>query len=215
MDIYNLNSSSVSISSDILDNKNYSSINGGFSYKVGENTVTTSTATTTSYGTHNVTALYTFDNVTKSSSEVSCQITGLPYTLNPASKDTISPWEEEGNVNWNTDGGIRLGKNQWGGEAYIQKTFSAPANINVVVNSNGIVNGTGSWIKVENTVSVSVSGSAIFSQTQNGNSEANYSFSNKSAVLSASNATVKCNSSYNLEKANVVVKSLVIKYGNK
>ena len=215
MVIYNLNTSSVSISSDILDNKNYSSIKGGFSYKVGENTVTTSTATTTSYGAHNVTALYTFDNVTKSSSEVSCQITGLPYTLNATSNDTVSSWAESGNVNWNENGGVRLGYYQLGGEAYIQKTFSAPANINVVVNSNGIVNGTGSWIKVDNTVSVSVSGSAIFSQTQKGNNEANYSFSNKSAVLSASNATVKCNSSYNLESAKVVVKSLVIKYGNK
>ena len=140
-------------------------------------------------------------------------ITGLPYTLNIAAND--GTWDEEGYVNWNTSSAVRLGKNQWGGEAYIEKSdFKLPANVNVNVASTGIVNGTGSIIKVENTVSILVSGSSIFSKTQNGKSETSY-LCNATATMSASNPSLKVNSSYNLESAKVDIKSLKITYGNK
>ena len=156
----------------------------------------------------------TKDGKTFESEAETVHITGLPYTLNITKND--GNWTEGETVNWNTDGGVRLGYYQWGGEAYIENTkFSVPADVNIVVNSTGKVNGTGSWIKVSNTVSISVSGSGIFSKSQKGNSPSNYACENKSCTMKASNAAVKINSSYNLEQAYALVKTFTIKYGNK
>ena len=137
-------------------------------------------------------------------------VTGLPYTLNVTAND--GTWTSEGNVSWNSDGGVRLGKNQWGGAASISRTFHIPANLTVKVSSNGIVNGTGSLVKVENTATVTVGSTTVVSKTQNGKSEASWSCSNASASMSSSSNTVKVNSSYNLESAKVVVKALTIQY---
>jgi hypothetical protein len=137
-------------------------------------------------------------------------ITGLPYTLNVASND--GTWTESGYVNWNTNGGVRLGYNQWGGEAYIERTFHIPAAITVKVTANGIVNGTGSWIKVENTATVTVGSTTVVSNTKKGNGDQSWSCSSASASMSSSSNYVKVNSSYNLEQAKVVLKSLSIQY---
>ena len=137
-------------------------------------------------------------------------VTGLPYTLNVTAND--GTWTSEGNVSWNSDGGVRLGKNQWGGAASISRTFHIPAALTVKVTANGIVNGTGSLVKVENTATVTVGSTTVVSKTQNGKSEASWSCSNASASMSSSSNTVKVNSSYNLESAKVVVKALTIQY---
>ena len=171
--------------------------------------------TVSSWGSKSVEAyIKTKDGHTFRSAAQTVHITGLPYTLNITKND--GNWTEGETVNWNTDGGVRLGYYQWGGEAYIENTkFSVPADVNIVVNSTGKVNGTGSWIKVSNTVSISVSGSGIFSKSQKGNSPSNYACENKSCTMKASNAAVKINSSYNLEQAYALVKTFTIKYGNK
>ena len=137
-------------------------------------------------------------------------ITGIPYTLNTSSND--GTWSEEGYVNWNSDGGVRLGKNQWGGAAYIQRSFHIPANVTVKVTANGIHNGTGSLWKEDNTVTLSVGSTTVINQTQSGNSEKAFSCSSASASMSSSNNTVKLNSNYNLSGAKVVLKALTIQY---
>ena len=138
-------------------------------------------------------------------------VTGIPYTLNVTSND--GSWSEEGNVSWNADGGVRLGKNQWNtGDAYISRTFHIPADLTVKVTANGMVNGTGSIIKVSNTATITVGSTKVVEKSQNGNSSSNWSCSNASASMSSSSNTVRCNSSYNLEKAMVVVKALTIQY---
>ena len=137
-------------------------------------------------------------------------VTGLPYTLNVTAND--GTWTSEGNVSWNSDGGVRLGKNQWGGAASISRTFHIPAALTVKVTANGIVNGTGSVIKVENTATVTVGSTTVVTKTQKGNSSSSWSCSSASASMSSSSNTVICNSSYNLEKAMVVVKALTIQY---
>lgn len=140
-------------------------------------------------------------------------ITGLPYTLNVSAND--GTWAEEGYVNWNTSSGVRLGYNQWGGEAYIQKSdFVLPANVNIQLVGSGRVNGTGSLWKVDNTASYIVSGNTLFSKTVKGNSPLSYDI-NGTGTMSASNPSVKINSSYNLEKAHVLTYSLSINYSNK
>lgn len=174
-----------------------------------------SNVTVSSWGAKSVEAyIKTKDgNIFKSAAQT-VYITGLPYTLNVTAND--GNWTEVENVSWNTDGGVRLGYYQWGDAAYIENTkFSVPADVNIVVNSTGKVNGTGSLLKVTNTVSISVSGSEIFSKSQKGNSPSNYACENKSCTMKASNAAVKINSSYNLEKAYALVKTFTIKYGNK
>ncbi len=178
------------------------------SFSIGDVTVS-------SWGSKSVEAyIKTKDGRTFKSAAQTVHITGLPYTLNVTAND--GNWTEVEYVNWNTDGGVRLGYYQWSGAAYIENTkFSVPADVNIVVNSTGKVNGTGSWIKVSNTVSISVSGSEIFSKSQKGNSPSNYACENKSCIMKASNAAVKINSSYNLEQAYALVKSFSIKYGNK
>lgn len=145
-----------------------------------------------------------------SSPSYTTHITGIPYTLNVTAND--GTWTSEGNVSWNADGGVRLGKNQWGGAASISRTLHIPAALTVKVTANGIVNGTGSIVKVENTVAVTVGSTTVVSKTQKGKSEASWSCSNASASMSSSSNTVKVNSSYNLESAKVVVKALSIQY---
>ena len=175
-----------------------------------------SNVTVSSWGAKSVEAyIKTKDgNIFKSAAET-VYITGLPYTLNIAKND--GNWTEGGNVSWNTDSAVRLGKNQWNtGDAYISNSnFKLPANVNVVVNSNGTVSGTGSIIKVSNTASIEVSGKEIFSKTQKGNNVVNFSLENKTCTMSATDTTVRLNSSYNLEQAKVDIKSFSIKYGNK
>ena len=124
-------------------------------------------------------------------------------------------WTESSNVSWNTNGGVRLGYYQVGGEASITKSFHIPANITVKVTANGIVNGTQGLFgtaKVENTATVTVGSTTVVSKTQNGSSEASWSCSNAGASMSSSSNTVKVNSSYNLQSAKVVVKALTIQY---
>ena len=150
------------------------------------------------------------NSVSSTTATTNIAVTGIPYTLNVSAND--GTWSEEGYVNWNTDGGVRLGYTQWGGEAYISRTFHIPADLTVKVTANGSVNGTGSLWKVENTATVTVGSTTVVSKTQAGKSEASWSCSSASASMSSSNNTVTVNSSYNLESAKVVVKALSIKY---
>ena len=212
--IYALNTVAISISDNILNNANYSAIRSQATFTLDGNSTTAGSASGQAWGNHTVTAAFTFDGVTKTSSK-DCYITGLPYSINTAANDSTHAWEEEGNVKWNTDGGVRLGNNQWGGDAYIGKTFNTPSDTKITVFAEGIVNGTGSIIKVENTVSINVSGKDIFSQSQKGKSETTFKCDNMETSLSSSNGLIKINSSYNIANAKVVVKKFTIKYGTK
>ena len=147
------------------------------------------------------------------SASYATHITGIPYTLNTSSND--GTWSEEGYVNWNSDGGVRLGKNQWGGAAYIQRSFHIPANVTVKVTANGIHNGTEGLFgtaKVTNTVTLTVGSTEVIKHEQKGKAEATFSCSSANASMSSSNNTVKLNSDYNLESAKVVLKALTIQY---
>lgn len=170
--------------------------------------------TVSSWGAKSVEAyIKTKDGITYSSGVETLYITGLPYTLNVTKND--GNWEESGYVNWNTDGGVRLGYYQWGDAAYIASSnFKLPADVYVKVYSTGTVNGTGSWLKVDNTISIKVSDNEIFAKTQSGKNSADYKCNNVVCVMKAANTAVKINSSYNLEGAKAVVKEFTIKYGN-
>lgn len=118
-------------------------------------------------------------------------------------------------VNWNTDGGVRLGKNQTSSDIYITKTFHIPANTTVKVTANGIHNGTEGLFgtaKVTNTVTLTAGSTEVIKHEQKGKAEATFSCSSASASMSSSKNTVKLNSNYNLAGAKVVLKALTIQY---
>lgn len=218
--IYGLTSADVSISSTILENANYSSIIGGASYALNGTAVDSDVVTVSSLGNNTVTTTYTFDGVTVTDS-ADCHITGLPYTMNVAANDSVSPWAEYGNVKWNSSGVLRLGYNlsDWFAKssANVTKTFSIPGNVNIIVNSTGTAEGTGSTnlTRKNTTFSIAVSGSDIYSYTTTkGDEEQAYSCVDKAAVLSSSSATVKLNNSYSTASACTKVAGLTIGYGN-
>lgn len=197
----------------------------GTTYKVNYNNTNKSfnmaqNHTVSSWGAKSVEAYVETKDGRRYSASTTVHITGLPYTLNVTANDGnwvkgSKTYTDNSAVNWNNSGGVKIGNNQIAGDIWIEtSSFNLPADVNVNVVGNGVVNGTGSWIKVSNTVSISVSGTEIFSDSQNGKSEKSWSC-NSTGSMKASSPSVKVNSSYNLEAAKVVVESLRIKYGNK
>lgn len=196
-----------------VDGTTYSSANGGVTWNKSAKSFSMNNMTVSEKRGYAVEAyIVTKEHGTITASNT-LYITGLPYTLNVSAND--GTWAEEGYVNWNTSSGIRLGYYQWRGSASIQKSdFVLPANVNIQLVGSGQVNGTGSWIKVDNTASYIVSDNTLFSKTANGNSPQSYNI-NVTGTMSASNPSVKINSSYNLEQAHVLTYSLSINYSNK
>ena len=224
--IYDVTSASVSIADDIMKNSNYSSLKGGYAYKVDGNVPTSSKVEGQTWGQHTVTASYTFDGVAKEGTKV-CHITGLPYTLNPSANDSVSPWvtNDNGNVKWDTDGSVRIGYNlsSWTASTKtdITKSFNLPADVNVIINCSGNAAGSGSkgWItdsRINTTFTLSVSGNSVYSYTTtDGSTEQSYSASNKSATMTSASPTIKCHNSYSTATGCTKIKSMTITYGNK
>lgn len=223
--IYAITTASVSIADAILNNSNYSSIKGGYTYKLDGEAMTSAEVERQSWGPHTVTAYYKFDNVTKEGTKV-CHITGLPYTLNPSANDSVSPWvtNNKGNVKWDTDGSVRIGYNltSWTASTNtdITKSFNLPADVNVIINCSGNAAGSGSdgWIdsRINTTFTLSVSGNSVYSYTTtDGSTEQSYSASNKSATMTSASPTIKCHNSYSTATGCTKIKSMTITYGNK
>lgn len=218
--IYNIQSASANISDAILSNSNYASIKGSFAYTIGSTAVTSATTAVTALGSHSVTAAYTFDGVTKSA-VTNCHITGLPYTLNVAANDSVSPWSESGNVKWNSDSAVRLGYNyeditSWATEEVnLTKTFNLPANVNVSASAS--IKAVGSkflWSSYSTTGSVFIGGNTLVSVESGSNSTKEGSASN-SFTMSKDNATVVCRNTTSTNKTCTYIKSLSVTYGNK
>lgn len=175
--------------------------------------------TVSSWGAKSVEAYVVTTDGRRYSASTTVHITGLPYTLSVTANDIwkkgASASSADYAVAWNESSAVRLGIGQGMGDVWIEtSSFILPADVNVNVVGNGVVNGTGSVIKVSNTVSISVSGTQIFADSQKGKSEKSWSC-NSTGSMKASSPSVKVNSSYNLEAAKVLVKSLSINYGNK
>lgn len=219
--IYELNKVNVGISDAILGNSNYDYLKGATSTTLDGNAVTSNNASGLAWGNHTVTASYTFEGVTITSSK-DCHITGLPYTLNPVTNDKAYAWvaNENGNVTWNNDGYVRIGYNlsNWTASTStdITKTFNLPSNINVIVNSTGTACGSGSiWVN-NTTFTLSVSGNSVYTyKTTKGGTTQNYSSDDKSATMSSTNPTIKCHNSYSTASGCTRIKTLTVKYGTK
>ena len=149
------------------------------------------------------------------SASTTVHITGLPYTLNVAAND--GNWSGSGNVAWNESSAVRLGRNGTSAASITMSTFKLPANVNVKVTSGGTV-ASAAW-PTQNTMSISVSGTSIFSQTVKGKAfqavTEGYSCSEQGGTMTTSSPSIKVNSSSSTEKSYVDIKSLKITYGNK
>ena len=163
--------------------------------------------TTVGYGAHSTSITVVLENgYTLSSGNYTTHVTGIPYTLNPSSNDG---WSTSGNVAWNSNGGVRLGNNQFGGEANITKTFHIPADITVKVTSNGTVR---AMVGQRDTASITVGTTTVCSKESPKGGSTDFSCSNATATMTSSSNKVKCNSSYNYSNSYAVVKALSIVY---
>lgn len=200
----------------------------GTTYKHSEGTVTWPEGTKTfkmnnisglAWGSHTVTAFIETKHNGKIESSKTIYITGLPYTLNPANDDN---WEEDENVVWDKDGVVELGNdfyNSWsGGEASITKSdFKLPANLNVVVNCQGTVNGSAVWLGQTTTFTLKISGNSIYSKTSTTKSNESVSIEtgDLATTMTVSNPSVMCHNSRGTSLAATRISSLTIDYGNK
>ena len=168
-----------------------------------------------SWGAKSVEAYVVTTDGRRYSASTTVHITGLPYTLNYAAND--GNWSESGNVAWNEDSAVRLGRNGTSAASITMSTFKLPANVNVKVTSEGTV--VSAAYPTQNTMSLSVSGTSIFSKTVKGKAfqavTEGYSCSEQGGTMTTSSPSIKVNSSSSTEKSRVLVKSLIIKYGNK
>ena len=164
--------------------------------------------TTLGYGAHSTSIKVVLKNgYTLTSGNYTSHITGIPFTMTTSSN--ADGWSTSGTINWNTDGGVRLGKNHaLGGQASITKTFHIPSDITVKVTSNGTVR---AMVGQTNTATITVGNTTVVSKSKKGGSDS-FSCSAESASMSSSSQTVKCNSSYNYSNSYVVVKSLQVTY---
>ena len=168
-----------------------------------------------SWGTKSVEAYVVTTDGRRYSASTTVHITGLPYTLNVTANDIWTLGANGGVastlIKWNQSSAVKLGGGV-AGDIWIETSkFILPDNVNVNVVGNGSVNGTPG---VKNTVSISVSGTQIFSDSHNKSAEKSWSC-NSTGSMKASSPSVKVNSSYNILTAKVLIKSLSIKYGNK
>ena len=211
------------VSEEILNNENYS---WTMVYTDNDTEVAEGTLEGMALGAHMIKATFTFDGVVAESS-AECHVTGLPYILNPAENDQIGAWVAEGNIKWNSNGYVRIGYNMdsigdWLSESSaMSKTFSVPADVNVVATGSGSAVGTGSKyldfidLRANTTFTFGVSGNDVYSyKTTNGDEEQSFDFE-KEVVLSSADPTIKCSNSYSVATACSKVGALNVTYGQK
>lgn len=128
--IYGLGGS-AKISDAILNNDNYSSLKGSYSYTLDNATTDAGDKTGQSWAAHKITATYTFDGVTVTSPELTCHITGLPCTLQP-NKDYWTATGYENYVYFNS-GYIQISGRRITPFPSIQsKSFYIPSDITII-----------------------------------------------------------------------------------
>jgi len=132
--IYDVTSAAVSISDAIMNNGNYSSLKGGYTYKVDGTATTSATVGGQSWEQHTVTAAYTFDGVAISGS-TDCHITGLPYKSGVPSNEGAHPWRTIlENVKWGSSY-VELTYAAGKSPTIATPTFHIPSDINVNIAS--------------------------------------------------------------------------------
>ena len=218
--IYDI-STEIKISSEILNNGNYSKpvlnsfkLDGGDYDAVSAGTVsgnayrfTSLNATGQSWASHNFVASFTFDGVTVEASK-KVEITGLPYVANPPKS---SEWSRSGGGYWE-DGYAQLSAG--GGSATITKgNFHIPSEIKVNIASNFAVHNApvGTTLSVKLGTQTLFSGSIDTAYLSYKTKEYNL---NANTTMTSSNKTINIENSYGLGDTWGRVYSVIINYAS-
>lgn len=185
-------SSSVSISSDILNNPNYSNLlRVAYTTDSGQSSMDASLSFTgLAWKMHVLTATTSFDEAIATAS-VDCHVTGLPFVSNPP---TDVCWNQEnGTVNWNSDH-VRLGNASFSQpHSIVSNNFYVLDNIDVTIETKYDV-----YRASAGTTFTLYLGSAELFRTDA--SSKWYSTVTKevtaSSQITSSNNYIKCNNSY-------------------
>ena len=220
--IYGVTSASVTISDAILNNANYSSLKGGYTYKLDGTATTTETATGMAWGEHKVTASYKFDGVTAEGTAV-CHITGLPYKDQIPTKTSSYPWSENDpssiamhNIKWNNDG-VKL-EGVSAKQIITSPSFKIPADVNVKLTVPvDLYAVCVMYIKALPELKVRVSGTQVY--TEKGTVSSGFAKNNtvttqcnKTSSLKSSNPQIEIENAYKESSAYVYVKKVTILY---
>ena len=139
-------------------------------------------------------------------------ITGIPYTMDVSAND--GTWtEESGEVNWNTNGGLRLGYNwnNWFAKetASVKRSFAIPENTSISITANGSIQGSSNATTA--TFNINVSGSSIYSTSNKSSTAQNWS-TTSTGTLTSSTPTIQLHSYKSTNTCNTTIKALQVNY---
>lgn len=206
--IYGIANNGVKISSNILNNDNYKSLIGGYTYFIDEKQVYEVNQANQTWGSHEIKAKYTFDEVTAESDPLTCHVTGLPYKID--FKSSIDRWEL--NKAEKVSGGLKM--NPYTSTATL--TFHLPSTISTLVTifQGSTLYGTKSFIWLNLTIGstktekfLTQSKSSITAHTETIGTDKSIS-----GTLSANNNSVILENPSDIASYNVVVPGLRIVY---
>lgn len=213
------------ISENIYNNGNYAScfkakfngseneITASYHSEVGKNRFSMP-----AYG-HYDSVVLVFDEVASSSATIDCDVTGIPYTLNPSANDAANQWSINGNVKWNDGGKVRLGYNitgNWGKElTKMEKTFYAPDNIPVIISCNGTATGDKVFLSFATTFNLYVSETNYYTVTSGKNKSTSINSGAISCELDSDTPVVKLENTNGTNKACSQITQLSIVYTTK
>ena len=212
-----VNASNVSISDKILKNSNYKDMiqvlfvapASGYGVSNLTNGIT-ATLTNQQYGEYKSPS-YIFDGKSIPFAGVSCDVTGIPYSLSKTSNDSVNKWEGKGTgdlFSWTGNNGMVLGPIL--GAITVAKSFWIPTNINVSVSTSGNITNGGISAK---TGKITVGSTSITNTKASGWNTASFNEQSKSAELTSTAQTVQINLS-NATATSMTVNSLTIQYAN-
>lgn len=139
--IYGIANNGVKISNNILQNANYSSLIGGYTYFIGKNQVNEGNNANQSWAAHDIVAKYTFDGVTLASEPCTCHVTGLPLQFSKKTEYENSGWS------CNASGNTGNTYSFYNGDQLTSPTFYFPqkTNVAVIINISPSSGTTGSF----------------------------------------------------------------------
>ena len=209
--------SNVGISENILKNSNYIGlIKVEFATRPASNYGSVNldngiaaTLTNQQYGEYKSPS-YIFDGKSIPFAGVSCDVTGIPYSLSKKSNDSINKWEGKGNgdvFSWIGSNGMVLGP--LAGAITVAKSFWIPTSINVSVSTSGNI--TNGEVRTK-TGKITVGSTPITNTSAKAWKSASFNVS-QSAELTSAYQTVQINLS-DATLTSMTVNSLTIDYAN-
>ena len=218
--------SSISISEDILKNDNYTK--PSVTYSVGGKTASSTYGTSKthelnseigglSWGSHNLTAVVTFDNCSVTSKEHPCVITGLPYTAAPpkieGEEEHLWKFHNGRGESWSGNGSYaKIGNGASGESTITSSNFYVPSNISVSIAYNYYVK-CDNFLGGKNVFTLNLGSKEVTSTTVKG---ANSTTQNgtTSTTMTASDNYLVCMNSYGLGTSHSKIYSIIVSYSS-